>query len=80
MSEHLFRIALGFLGKTLIGGGIMSMINRVLLALGVVALDFAVFFLPLTAVFMAYILLYNPPWFREFLASLDAGQGKSSSE
>ena len=56
------------------------MINRVLLALGVVALDFAVFFLPLTAVFMAYILLYNPPWFREFLASLDAGQGKSSAE
>ncbi len=58
----------------------MSMINRVLLALGVVALDFAVFFVPLTAVFMAYILIYNPPWFREFLNSLDAGQGKSSAE
>jgi len=58
----------------------MSMFNRVLLALGVVAVDLAVFFVPLTAVFMAYILVYNPPWFREFLNTLDAGQGKSSAE
>jgi hypothetical protein len=58
----------------------MSMINRVLLALGVVALDLAVFFVPLTAVFMAYILIYNPPWFRKFINSLDAGQGKKSAE
>ena len=58
----------------------MSMVNRVLLALGVVAVDLAVFFVPLTAVFMAYILVYNPPWFREFLNTLDAGQGKSSAE
>ena len=58
----------------------MSMINRVLLALGLVAVDLAVFFVPLTAVFMAYILVYNPPWFREFLNTLDAGQGKSSAE
>jgi hypothetical protein len=52
----------------------------VLLALGVVALDLVVFFVPLTAVFMAYILVYNPPWFREFLSTLDAGQGKSSAQ
>ncbi len=52
------------------------MIKRVLLALGVVALDLAVFFVPLTAIFMAYILIHNPPWFREFLNTLDAGQGK----
>jgi hypothetical protein len=58
----------------------MSMINRVLLALGVVVVDLAVFFVPLTAVFMAYILVYNPPWFREFLNTLNAGQGKSSAE
>ena len=58
----------------------MSMTNRVLLALGVVALDLAVFFVPLTAVFMAYVLVYNPPWFREFLNTLDAGQGKSAAE
>ena len=53
------------------------MTNRVLLALGVVVLDFAVFVVPLTAVFMAYILIYNPPWFREFINSLDARQGKN---
>jgi hypothetical protein len=53
----------------------MSMINRVLLALEVVALDIVVFFVPLTAVFMAYILIYHPPWFREFINSLDEGQG-----
>jgi hypothetical protein len=58
----------------------MSMINRVLLALGVVALEFAVFFVPLTAVFMAYVLVYDPPWFREFLNTLDAGQGKSNAK
>ena len=57
----------------------MSMSNRVLLALGVVALDLVVFFVPLTAVFLAYILIYNPPWFKEFLNTLDAGQGKSSA-
>jgi len=56
------------------------MTNRVLLALGVVALDLAVFVVPLTAVFMAYILVYNPPWFREFINSLDAGQGKTSAQ
>ncbi|EFK96397.1 hypothetical protein LDC_1577 [sediment metagenome] len=54
----------------------MSMLNRVLLALGVVALDLAVFFVPLTAVFLAYVLVYNPPWFREFLSTLDAGTGE----
>ena len=53
----------------------MSMSNRVLLALGVVALDLVVVFVPLTAVFMAYILIYNPPWFREFINSLEEGQG-----
>jgi hypothetical protein len=58
----------------------MSMITRVLLALGVVAVDLAVFFVPLTAVFMAYILIYNPPWFREFLSTLDTGQGKDPAE
>lgn len=56
------------------------MTNRVLLALGVVVLDFAVLVVPLTAVFMAYILIYNPPWFREFINSLDPGQGKKSAE
>jgi len=58
----------------------MSMVNRVLLALGVIVLDLVVFFAPLTAFFLAYIFIYNPPWFREFLNALDAGQGKGSAQ
>lgn len=54
----------------------MSMINRVLLALAVVAADLAVLFVPLTSVFMAYILVYNPPWFRKVPNTLDAGDTK----
>lgn len=61
-------------GKLNLGEGMMSMTNRVLLALGVVALHLVVFFVPLTALFLGYILVYNPPWFREFLTNLDAGQ------
>jgi len=52
----------------------MKMAHRVLLALGVVAVDLAVFFIPLTALFLAYVFIYNPPWFRELINSLDAGQ------
>jgi hypothetical protein len=49
----------------------MSMIQRFLLALVIVTVDLAVFFLPLTAFFMAYILIANPPWFRKFIEGLD---------
>jgi len=49
----------------------MSMIQRFLLAIVVVAVDLAVFFLPLTAFFMAYILIANPHWFRIFLEGLN---------
>ena len=49
----------------------MTMTKRVLISLGILAVDFGIFFLPLTALFLVYIVLYNPPWFREFLAGLD---------
>jgi len=49
----------------------MGITNRVLLAAGIVCLDLVVFLVPLTALFLAYILLVNPPWFREFLNGLD---------
>ena len=49
----------------------MRFIHRVLLAAGVIVLDSVVFFLPLTAFFLAYVILYNPPWFRKFLLELD---------
>jgi hypothetical protein len=49
----------------------MGITSRVLLAAGIVCLDLVVFFVPLTALFLGYILLFNPPWFREFLNVLD---------
>ncbi len=50
----------------------MSMMQRVLLAVGILVLDIVVFFLPLTAIFLAYVLVFNPPWFRTFMNNLDA--------
>ena len=50
---------------------IMSMTHRVILAALILLVDLAIFFLPLTALFLAYILIYNPSWFREFLDRLD---------
>lgn len=50
----------------------MNMAKRILLGLVILLVDLAVFFLPLTAVFLIYILIVNPPWFREFLNNLDS--------
>jgi len=49
----------------------MSSASRIILSIGIILADFIVFFLPLTAFFLAYIILYNPPWFRKFLQDLD---------
>ncbi len=49
----------------------MTMRNRILLGLGILAVDSVTFFLPLTAIFLIYIVIYNPPWFREFLNELN---------
>lgn len=49
----------------------MNMTKRILLSVGILAVDLAVFFLPLTAFFLIYILMLNPPWFRDFLNHLD---------
>jgi len=45
----------------------LSYSQRILLCVGIVLIDLLVFFLPLTALFLVYIILVNPPWFREFL-------------
>jgi hypothetical protein len=42
-----------------------------MLALGIILLDLVVFFLPLTAFFLAYVIIYNPPWVKDFLEGLD---------
>lgn len=47
----------------------MSLANRILISAGILLLDLVVFFLPLTAIFLVYILIYNPTWFREYLHS-----------
>ena len=49
----------------------MSMTYRLLICIGILLLDLLVFFLPLTAFFVVYILLVNPPWFREFLQQIN---------
>ena len=49
----------------------MDMKKRILLSLGILIVDLIVFFLPLKAIFLAYILILNPPWFREFLENLN---------
>lgn len=49
----------------------MSKKQRILICVLILVLDLTVFFLPLTAIFLVYIILKNPPWFREFLQQLD---------
>ncbi len=49
----------------------MPLFYRILIAAGILLLDGFLFFLPLSAIFLAYILLVNPPWFRNFLSTLD---------
>jgi hypothetical protein len=49
----------------------MSITMRLLLAVGIVLIDLLIFFLPLSAFFLAYIILINPPWFRNFLQNLN---------
>jgi hypothetical protein len=45
--------------------------QRILLCVIILLVDLAVFFLPLTAIFLVYIIMENPPWFREFLQQLE---------
>ncbi len=49
----------------------MTMTKRILLSIGIMLVDLAVFALPLTALFLIYILIVNPPTFRDFLSRLN---------
>ena len=53
----------------------MTATQRVLLSIGILLVDLLIFFLPLTAFFLIYILMYNPTWFRDFLNTLDNTAG-----
>jgi hypothetical protein len=59
---------------------IMTMTRRILLCIGILLVDLAVFALPLTALFLIYILLVNPPWFRDFLNRLDDSGGTNKNK
>jgi len=50
---------------------IMDKTRRILLGIGILLVDLIVFFLPLSAIFLMYIIIFNPPWFRDFLNNLD---------
>ena len=49
----------------------MDQTQRLVLAIGVVIVDAVFFVVPLAALFLAYVILTNPPWVREFLSRLD---------
>jgi len=53
----------------------MSLQKRILLASGIILLDLVIFFLPLTAFFLVYVIIYNPPWVKEFFEALDKQVG-----
>lgn len=56
----------------------MSPTYRILLAALVLLLDMIVFFFPISAVFLAYVIIFNPPWFRDFINGLDKPGGRHS--
>jgi len=55
----------------------MSKKQRILICVIILIVDLAVFFLPLTAIFLIYIILQNPPWFREFLQKINQSDRSS---
>jgi hypothetical protein len=58
----------------------MNVTHRILICIGILLLDLVVFFLPLSAFFLVYILMVNPPWFRQYLQKLDqANPGSKKS-
>jgi len=50
----------------------MSLGTRVAVAILVVALDAAVFVVPLAGLFVAYVIVARPPWFAEWVKLLYA--------
>lgn len=49
----------------------MSQSQRIALCAAILAVDILIFFFPLTAVFLVYVILVNPPWVRRFLDRLE---------
>jgi len=49
----------------------MTTVQRLFLAAGILLVDMVIFFFPLSAVFLAYVILFNPPWVKRFLSRLE---------
>lgn len=45
----------------------MTFSQRIILSVLILLVDSILFFIPLTAIFLVYVLLVNPPWFRLML-------------
>jgi hypothetical protein len=67
LRDHFSRLRTCFRETT------MSITHRILICVGILLLDLIVFFLPLSAFFLVYILLVNPLWFRQYLQEIDKG-------
>lgn len=48
----------------------MRPVDRWLLALSLIVIDVAIFIVPLTGLFAAYVLLVRPTWFRRWVDDL----------
>lgn len=48
-------------------GGSLRPTTRVVLCILLLAIHYFLLFLPVSELFLIYILLFNPPWFRAFL-------------
>ena len=49
----------------------MGITQRLVLGIAIVMLDAVIFFVPLGSLFIAYVIITNPPWVRAFLDRLD---------
>jgi hypothetical protein len=54
----------------------MKMWKRLILVAVLLALHYLLIFLPLAELFIVYIILANPRWFRKFLDNLDKPEGE----
>lgn len=54
----------------------MKIWKRILLCVGLLALHYVLIFLPLAEMFIVYIILFNPRWFRRFLDNLNQPTGE----
>lgn len=54
----------------------MGIVRRLGYAISIVVIDFIVFFVPLAAVLLAYVIIFRPPWFRD---AVDGVYGERST-